>query len=349
MMKRKTNKGCLLIFTSIILSCFVFMQSFAQTTAWKFQTGKHNLNPPVALDKYVFSINDNGLLQAVDASRGKSVWTFDAKSSLLQPPLLAGNTLYLACRSGDVYALDQQSGAQKWKQSFRQVFQSSPVLYEDLLIVCSRSMIMGLDKNVGIDLWKTEVQVKGTPRLMVQNGNVFFSDDMFVYAFNAKNGELLWKHELKVFGLSDIFCSETHGYFLSGSNLICLDLSNGKQKWSYKLESNERPRFFNSPVIISDKLVVSWFSEVMAFDPLKGALLWKQTTKSSYELHSPVLINGMIWVPERGKNIYQFDAAKGKRGKTIILEDEIISMPVFDKIRMFYNNADGLTICVRLN
>lgn len=342
------RKAHLILVIALLLFNILSFKMISQSTDWRFNCGKSSMNPKPALGKYIYIGNDEGILNALDPIKGKLVWNFNAGSALLQSPLIAENKVFLCTKNGDVIALDAENGNMKWKQEFRQKFQVTPVLYNEFLIVCSRDKLMGLDKEVGIDLWSTEVKISGTPKLTQINGVVYFSDDMFIYAYNAKNGEMLWKFETSIFGLSDICCANGLGYVVSGDRLLCIDLITGKEKWKKKFEYPSKPKFFNAPLVANNMLIVTYLSNVLAFDPQKGTEIWKYDTKSTNELHSAEFLNLLIWVAERGKNMYQITPEKGKKEKILLLDETIVSPPYFDKTRIFYINGEGFIISVKI-
>jgi len=333
---------------SIIVFHFFSFILVAQNTDWMFACGKSSLNPTPAFNKYLFTGNDEGILYAVDPQKGKSLWSFNAESAILQPPLVNENVAFLCSKNGDVFALNADNGDLIWKQGFSQKFQATPVIAGELLIVLSREYLMGLDKEVGIDLWRTEVKITGTPKIQLLDGKLFFSDDMSVYSFDAKNGALLWKYETNVFGLSDICCANGLGYMISGDRLICIDLTKGTEKWKKKMEYPQKPKFFNIPVVIDNLLVVTYLSDVIAFDPQKGTEIWTYETKSTNELFHAEFMNLMIWIPERGKTMYLLSPEKGKKGKPMLFDEPMNCHPVFDKTKLFYINGDGKLLSVKL-
>jgi len=86
------------------------------STIWRFETlGVVQSEPlyDIALDVVYFGSHD-GAVYAVHASDGQLAWRFDSGAEVARRPVLAGETLYFANGSDNLFAVDRRSGRQLW-------------------------------------------------------------------------------------------------------------------------------------------------------------------------------------------------------------------------------------------
>ncbi len=133
-------------------------------------------------------VPQHGYASHTPTSDGKNVYVFFGKSGVLAFDM-AGNQLWQA-------SVGTKSDDREWGSS------SSPILYEDLLIVpagAESRMIVGLDKYTGKEVWKTDAtdtlgSVWGTPALakVGENTELVIGAPSEIWGLNPKNGKLRW-------------------------------------------------------------------------------------------------------------------------------------------------------------
>ena len=199
------------------------------TKLWAFATrGAVNSTPAVANGTVFFSSLD-GNVYAVDAARGTQKWRFRtggerrftapgihgiAPSTELMPdpfdvflssPAVAGGTVYIGSGDHNVYALDAQSGALRWKFATGNVVHASPAVHRGLVFIGSWDRFFyALDARSGAVVWKfatgddrtTYNQVGIAGSAAVADGTVYFGcRDSHFYALDEKTGALRWKRD----------------------------------------------------------------------------------------------------------------------------------------------------------
>lgn len=88
---------------------------------WDLSIGTHILTPPVALGGLVFFGARDRHLYAVDREDGKTIWKFHTGGKVRVAPVASEGVLYVATsdrheRTGQVYALDAETGEPIWSQ-----------------------------------------------------------------------------------------------------------------------------------------------------------------------------------------------------------------------------------------
>jgi len=104
---------------------------------------------------YIGSIG--GVIYALEAETGDLIWQLETGGQIWATPTIDGDTLFIGTFDKKLYAIDINSGSEKWQQPF-----------------------------------ETQGPIISTP--VVNNGIVYISSfDRHIYALNATSGELIWK------------------------------------------------------------------------------------------------------------------------------------------------------------
>jgi outer membrane protein assembly factor BamB len=333
---------------SILLFTFLVFQASAQS--WSFNFGKNHLVVPVVVHQgNLYIAGEEGVLHALDAKRGSETWKFTANGAIAQPPLVTDDYIYFCTKTGRVYCLKTSSGKLSWMANMNTKLVCSPVLLDDMLCIYSRQELIGLDKVNGLDMWRTSLKVADNPALAYDQDNIYFADDMSVYAFEVKNGKLLWKSDLKVYGVSDVLIDENKLYYVNNDELVALDKSSGKKKWSFPFESKTKTRFQNKPTYLDGKILVSQGNMLFAIDAKTGEEIWTFKSKLDEELHSAVVQEAFIYLSSRGKDVFKIETIKGKKIESYSLEIDQESMVVFENNVVIFTTEDGYVHAFKLN
>ncbi|WP_419148567.1 outer membrane protein assembly factor BamB [Pseudoalteromonas 'SMAR'] len=116
---------------------------------------------PVVSGAYVYSIAYNGKLVAIDVRSGNVVW--DREYSSYRDLSLELNTIYLVDSEGVLYALDKDSGIERWTQpALRGWYLTAPVVAGDYIVVGDQEgNLHWLDKSSGELLSRSEFDSSG--------------------------------------------------------------------------------------------------------------------------------------------------------------------------------------------
>ncbi|MGZ5545511.1 MAG: outer membrane protein assembly factor BamB family protein [Limisphaerales bacterium] len=247
----------------------------------------------------------SGVYAAAGVPKLKGVkWTFQTRGEVVSSPAIVDGVVYVGSNDGNLYALDQQTGAKKWA-------------------------------------FRTAARVASSPA--VNQGLVYFgSYDGNFYAVEAATGKLRWKfsnvgerryaathlHGSLPLGetmpdpfdvyLSSPAVSNSVVYLGSGDgNIYALDATTGAMKWRFKTGDVVHA----SPAIVDGKLYIgSWDSYFYALDAATGKELWRFKTGEDPDIHnqvgiqsSAIVTDGVVYFGCRDSNLYALDAATGKK------------------------------------
>ncbi len=232
-------------------------------------------------------------------------------------PAIYDKTLYFGCGDGNFYALNSQTGAERWRYATGGAVYSSPYVDTHTLYFISRdNYIYALEPNTGKEIWKFKMGADLGKENYWDNylsspvviGNTLYvgSGDGNLYAIDKTSGQAIWKYNsgARIRTTPAIF--ENHLVFGNNAGiLIDLDRNTGKMQWQFKtdgashnfeLKSNDTKSIFCSPSI-SDGIVVSGGRDavIYALDLTTGKEKWRNDHKGPWIL-STAIQNGTVFV-----------------------------------------------------
>ncbi len=246
-----------------------------QTSQSKLMAGEHRVTVRATLD------DGRSYTRAVPVSlrragRPAPLWVRPLGSAIQSRLVRSGDALYVTTMGGDLFCLDSQNGAVRWKFSTGGALFSTPI---------------------------------------VDNGTVYFgSADHFIYAVDAQRGKLKWKTETggAVFGgaavAKNVVCIASVDTKIYG-----LDARSGKVLWTVGGEgmyqsaaTTDGTRFF----------VGGWDNFFRAIDVASGKEIWKRKFGRAFyfapAIGSPTVGNGQVFVTSNDGFLHAMNAATGE-------------------------------------
>ncbi len=289
----------------------------------------------VAQDSPMFrnDLAHSGVYTATGVPKLKGVkWTFHTRGEVVSSPAIVDGVIYVGSNDGNLYAIDQQTGAKRWA-------------------------------------FTTGARVASSPA--VDRGLVYFgSYDGNFYAVDTATGKLRWKfrnagerryaathlHGSLPIGETmpdpfDVYLSSpavSNGVVYVGSgdgNVYSLDAIAGTLKWKFKTGDVVHA----SPAIVDGKLYIgSWDSYFYALDSATGKEIWRFKTGEDPEIHNQVGIqssatvaDGVVYFGCRDSNLYALDAATGKKLWSFNNKGSwVIVSPVVQAGKLYFATSD---------
>ncbi|HEY3676953.1 MAG TPA: PQQ-binding-like beta-propeller repeat protein [Candidatus Tumulicola sp.] len=196
---------------------------------WSFTTKGAVTSSPAVWNSKVVVGSIDGSLYALDSRTGKLVWQFKTDGEtrygvggihglmpsnevmpepfdmFISSPAIAGSTVYFGSGDRNVYAVDAQTGALRWKFATGNVVHAAPAVSNGVVYVGSFDRYLyALDAANGALKWKFETgddplqhnMVGNVSSATIADGLVFFgSRDGYFYALDADTGSLRWRHD----------------------------------------------------------------------------------------------------------------------------------------------------------
>lgn len=145
-------------------------------------------------------------MYAFDSSSGTVLWTFDLDSSLpiYGAPVYKEEKLYFETKktTRTIWALDAATGRTLWKFSPTGMFTQPLSVTDDSLIVLDEINIMAIDKNTGVQKWKTMYAeqfvagglqtIRGSSGMVVASDRIILENYNKIKFFNSATGQLIY-------------------------------------------------------------------------------------------------------------------------------------------------------------
>lgn len=205
-------------------------------------------------------------------------------------PVLVGESLFTAARSGSVMRLAAADGKVQWRVDLDVRLSAGVGANARTVVVASeRGDVFALDADTGKPRWRARVssEVLATPR--VADGLVVArSADSRVYAFGEDDGKRRWVFQrastsLMVRAPAGITVHEGSVYVgFPGGKLVALALANGGPRWEATValpkgttELERVTDVVGEPVVLGREVCAAAFQgRVACFDARKGNQLW---------------------------------------------------------------------------
>ena len=312
---------------------------------WKVPVPGAGVSAPVVWNEQIFLTASDGRLNdrlhvfCYHRSDGKLLWHTklfgSAPTDLFAPggmavptPATDGKHLFVLFGTGELAALDFD-GQPVWIRSLAEEYGpfrnrwgmgTSPILLGDLLLVqvdhWSQSYLLAVDPRTGVNRWKTN-----------RPSSVNWSSPLPVKV----NGE----QQIVTIGTNHV-----RGY----------DASNGGELWSVE---GTHFQCIPSPVANGDLLVACSGDNTMAIkldgttgDLTKSHVVWKSTKAKAF-LPSPLVYEGLIYLPLDKEFVVCLDARTGKQHWKERLGDQFYASPVAGAGRVYIPAYSGVIRVVK--
>ena len=309
---------------------------------------------PLALAQSTFHGNlaHTGVYESPGPTKLTGVkWTFKTNGPVVSSPAIAGGLVFIGSLDGSLYAIDQETGQQKWKTDPTDSIASSPAVAGGIVYYLSYDRALyAVAADTGAAKWlfatggERKFEAKGLHGLMpadqnipdpmdvflsspaVFNGRVYFgSSDGHVYAVDAKTGVLSWSFVTKdVVHASPAIANNTVYIGSWDSNLYALDAETGAEKWRFKAGEDpvvhNQVGFQSSPAVVDGTVYTGCRDgHVYAIDAATGVKKWDYSTSQSWVNGTPAVRDGVVYVGT--SDTHRFHAIDAKTGRLLWVFD----------------------------
>lgn len=229
---------------------------------------------PIVADGVIYVGSQSGELLAIDVESGELMWAFDAEGPISAPAAAYEGSIFFGDTYGFVYAIDAKSGEETWR-------------------------------------FETEGKIEGginvLPGILGKVGIFVGSHDYFLYCLDGASGEVIWKHE-------------TGNYVVATPSIIN--------------SGGERSVSFGG----CDGLLY-----VMAAD---GTGESKEIEIGSYIANTSAVRDGIAYVAHNGGEVIAIDIASGEEVWRIATGVEYTASPAVDESHVFVAGPDKRLVAI---
>lgn len=257
-----------------------------------FETPDEVNIPPLLHQETLFSISRDGSLSALAWPSGEQKWLDEDANALGMVP--AGDAVLLSSRLG---ALEQRSLSNEvnWRYETESAVSSQPVVHK-LLAFCvtQQGWVHAVDAVTGARKYKIQVgDMAATPS--AHKGLLFLPERSGeLHAFDLEKRDVRWTFDLESQLWASAIGWQNRVFTVSWKgDLYCLDLLTGNDLWAQPIGAAVTA----TPIVAAGILyVVTELGQLLAFDVIKGDLLFKTTVAHSAIQASPLVINDSLIV-----------------------------------------------------
>ncbi len=226
---------------------------------WRFQfagypSGRASSSTPAVVDGKVYAALSEHLY-CLDAESGDMVWSspLEGKKGPASSPLVDGGRVYLL--ENRLTAFDAASGEVVWSSTEAKGSNSSPVVWNDLVIANSQGKVLGIDSNNGETVWSLPGGGDATP-VVADDVLLVLSTlegrNLAAYDLGEGEPEERWSIGFLARRYSGSpLVYEGAVYHLCGDRHLCLDLESGEILWEREAQSS-----ISSPLLADGKILV---------------------------------------------------------------------------------------------
>jgi outer membrane protein assembly factor BamB len=222
-------------------------------TRWKRDADDVDGEPLLVGDTLV-AVNIQGLVMAIDARTGKTLWERKMDGSFYNSPAQCGDALFLAADNGKLWSMDIDSGRIHWQTRLEVRIAATPVLDADKIYIGSpQGRFFALSQTDGSVLWQRETTGGIFETASVLENRVYFGTSQGIfYCLDSEDGTILWQHDTgSVIGTSPLVTKEHVFFGTLNRMLLMADRRTGEIVWQFEAKGRIR----TTPLIWNDMLI----------------------------------------------------------------------------------------------
>jgi outer membrane protein assembly factor BamB len=282
---------------------------------------------------------------------GKLAWKIDTENSIEAPALIVGDLAFVGNLSGDLFAVELNTGKIRWTYKTDNQIMGSPNYFSNginkVIIVGSYDYCLhGIDMKSGKGLWKYEADnfINGTASVY-RDMAVFGGCDGMMHLVNAVNGTLKQRIQVATYVAGSVAVENGKAYVGDyDGRFSCLDITTMKTLWAFQNETVKLP-FIASPSVSEKKVFIgSRDKYVYCLDKITGVLDWKVNTGGSLDA-SPVLISDKLLVANMRGDLLLLNTRDGKTIWSYELGSPVIGNPAVTGNSIIVCTGDGRIYC----
>jgi outer membrane protein assembly factor BamB len=256
---------------------------------WEFKTGGPLYGRPTVNEKFLYMLSDDGNLYKLTANSGKEVWRFDTGGGpIKRSPAglkeedqydyftsgasINNGVVFIGAANNKLFALDDQTGKEKWHFDAGGIIRSTPAIGEGLVFFGSWDhFVYAVDEKTGSLKWKYDTGAEVTPSPVYANGTVYIgSRSADVFAFDASTGNVKWKYFYWFSWVESTGAIYDNVLYVGSSDyelLNALDTTTGKLVWSFDTDGSP----WSSPAVTADTVFIGTAGSVGYMTDHRGA------------------------------------------------------------------------------
>jgi len=272
-----------------------------------------------AADGKIFLTSGLGVIEALDAQSGASVWRKRLATPMHSAPTVSNGRLFAVSDDNELFAVNSATGDVLWTyqgiiESARMLTAPSPAVIDDVIIAPFASgELVALQVQNGVVLWQDALSSSGqmTPLSslndiaagpVIADGYVIASAQSGVMsAFDLRNGQRVWSQPAGTLGYPWVAGDFIYTVTTNGE-VACMSKTTGKVVWlqqlqAFKKEKKRKDRIaWNGPILIGERLLtISSRGVSFEMSPYYGSII-REFKMGDPVFVAPVVANETVYV-----------------------------------------------------
>ena len=272
-----------------------------------------------AADGKIFVSSGLGVVEALDAQTGASVWRKRLTTPMHSSPTVSNGRLFVVSDDNELFALNSATGEVLWTyqgiiESARMLTSPSPAVVDDVVIAPFASgELVALRVQNGVVLWQDALSSAGrqTPLSslndiasgpVVADGYVIATAQSGIMsAFDLRNGQRIWSQPAGSLGYpwvaGDFVYTVT-----TGGEVVCMSKTSGSVVWIRQLQAfkNEKKRkariAWSGPIMVGERLLtISSRGLAVEINPYNGEII-REVKMGDPVFVAPIIANETVYV-----------------------------------------------------
>lgn len=310
-------------------------------------------------------------------------WRFDTGGEVYSSPVIVDARLFVASKSGILFALDAETGTELWQfQLSDYVVRSTPTVRDGMLFIGAGFNLFAIDATTGQEKWRFPMRYAGqSSPIVVGDGVLLTSQEGWVYHVDRSTGQMLWRLNTEGLPFGSIAANDSVAIYATDTGIVqCVTIATGRPCWRKDIAAGifAAPTMSNDAVILVSRSGVTyslsltdgatlWTASIGGMEPVAvdattsyvastdgaisaislsdGVTGWVYATGRT-DAAAPV-ISGNLIVAGTGRNLVALDATTGQQVWNYLAGGDIGTSPAVIGGFVFFGSADGFVYALR--
>lgn len=310
---------------------------------------------PEIVGNVVYTADASGLVQAINRTNGKILWSKKLEHGLISGPTVASGVIAVGNDVSSIVLLKQSDGSELWQQKLSGEVLAKPVIAANKVIAKTiDGNLYAFSLTNGEKLWLSD---HGAPSLILKAssapvvvGNlvlVGYSDGK-MDAVDIQTGRLVWRRSIAyASGSSDVerlvdidadpIVRGNVAYLASYQGYVgALSLSDGQFVWRKPASVYKNMTIDNKTIYLTDSDDIVW-----AINRQSGQVNWKQVALKARGLTEPVLVGDRLVVGDKTGLLHVLATQNGELISRTEVGGAITTAPSVVGNTIYVMSADG--------
>jgi|GEM_PF-304207 len=285
---------------------FVYcLDGLERKVLWKFEAQKSLVTPPYLGQERIYVLDRENTIYCLD-KKGKLLWKKKIEENITSDIRENRGKIYLGTEEGGLFVLNSLQGELFWRFQAGGAIRSDPTFYlSNVIFGCDDGNLYFLSPRGNL-IYKFEVGSKIEAPSLVDKNNLYFgSDDKYFYCYNLIARKVRWKIKTGGKILSQSVSDEKRIYFVCWNSVLYS--LNKKNGTILWWRILPSRSFYQLEIIEEEKIVASSFSPTLVCFKTKSG-----EKQGEYKAEREIKSNSLWFEPYLLINIYEYQKDEGK-------------------------------------